>query len=128
MKDTEEIIRTVIRCASKVRRHLAAGFLESIYQKALTIELQACGLQAEMEYPIQVYYRDIVVGEFKVDILVERRIIVELKAVLNLHPIHEAQLVNYLTATHIDDGLLINFGGKKLEIKRKYRIYRPPQP
>ena len=127
MKDTEEIIRTVIRCASKVRRHLAAGFLESIYQKALTIELQACGLQAEMEYPIQVYYRDIVVGEFKVDILVERRIIVELKAVLNLHPIHEAQLVNYLTATHIDDGLLINFGGEKLEIKRKYRIYRPPQ-
>lgn len=128
MKDTEEIIRTVIRCASKVRRHLAAGFLESIYQKALTIELQACGLQAEMEYPIQVYYRDIVVGEFKVDILVERRIIVELKAVLNLHPIHAAQLVNYLTATHIDDGLLINFGGEKLEIKRKYRIYRPPQP
>ena len=128
MKDTEEIIRTVIRCASKVRRHLAAGFLESIYQKALTIELQACGLQAEMEYPIQVYYRDIVVGEFKVDILVERRIIVELKAVLNLHPIHEAQLVKYLTATHIDDGLLINFGGEKLEIKRKYRIYRPPQP
>ena len=52
MKNTEDIIRTIIRCASKVRRQLAAGFLESVYQKALTIELQACGLQAEMEYPI----------------------------------------------------------------------------
>ena len=126
MKDTEEIIKTIIRCASKVRRHLAAGFLESVYQKALTIELEACGLRAETEYPIQVYYGDTVVGEFRADILVEQRIIVELKAVMNLHPMHEAQLINYLTATHIDHGLLINFGGERLEIKRKYRIYRPP--
>jgi len=77
-----------------------------------------------VEYPVNVYYDETVVGEFKIDLLVENSVILELKAVNNLVAAHEVQLVNYLTALHIDDGLLINFGAPKLEIKRKYRLYR----
>ena len=63
-------------------------------------------------------------GEYRADMVVGNRVIVELKAIQNLLPVHEAQLVNYLTATNVDNGLLINFGGEKIEIKRKYRTYR----
>ena len=72
---------------------------------------------------MNVYYEDEVVGEFRADMIVDHRVIVELKAVNNLASAHEVQLVNYLTATQLDNGLLINFGAPKLEIKRKYRIY-----
>lgn len=70
------------------------------------------------------YYDNCLVGEYRADIIVENKIIIELKAIQNLLPIHEAQLVNYLAATKIDCGLLINFGGERIEIKRKYRIYK----
>lgn len=106
--------------------HLAAGFLENIYQKALIIELKEKGIHADIETPINVYYKNEVVGEFRADIIVEGEIIVELKAVQHLLPIHETQLVNYLTATHTDHGLLINFGGERIEIKRKFREYKHP--
>ena len=77
-----------------------------------------------MEKPINVYYDGVMVGEFKADIIVENLLILELKAVNSLHIAHEVQLVNYLTATGINDGLLINFGSEQLQFKRKYRIYR----
>ncbi len=121
---TEELIKMVIECAYEVRMRLAAGFLESVYQKAMLIELCQRGILADSEVPIHVYYRDNVVGEFRADILVENKIIVELKAVQRLNPIHESQLVNYLTATHKDHGLLINFGGERIEIRRKFREYK----
>ena len=82
------------------------------------------GIRVEEEFPINVYYDGIVVGEYRADLIVENMVIVELKAVQCLLPIHEAQLVNYLTATNINDGLLINFGGERIEIKRKYRTYK----
>ena len=122
--EIESLIKTIIQCAYNVRMHLAAGFLEAVYQKALVIELKEKGIDAETEAPINVYYKNIVVAEFRADIIVEKKIIIELKAVQNLIPIHETQLVNYLTATNTDHGLLINFGGERIEIKRKFREYK----
>lgn len=122
--EIESLIKTIIQCAYNVRMHLAAGFLEAVYQKALMIELKEQGIHADTETPINVYYKNEIVGEFRADIIVEGEIIIELKAVQHLLPIHETQLVNYLTATHIDHGLLINFGGERIEIKRKFREYK----
>ena len=122
--ELELLIKKIIQCAYNVRKQLPAGFLESVYQKALLIELKKHGLQAQGEMLINVYYDDCVVGEYRADIVVENKIVIELKAVANLLPAHEAQLVNYLTATRIDDGVLINFGGERIEIKRKYRLYK----
>lgn len=122
--EIEGLIKTIIQCAYNVRIHLSAGFLESVYQKALMIELQEKGIHAEVEKPIEVYYKDKIVGDFRADIIVEDLIILELKAVQQLMPIHETQLVNYLTATHIDHGLLINFGSERIQIKRKFREYK----
>ncbi len=124
--EIESLIKTIIQCAYDVRMHLAAGFLENVYQKALIIELKEKGIHADTETPINVYYKNEIVGEFRADIIVEGEIIVELKAVQHLLPIHETQLVNYLTATHTDHGLLINFGGERIEIKRKFREYKHP--
>lgn len=122
--DVEVLIKIIIQCAYNVRLQLTSGFLESVYKKALVIELKKKGIRVEEEFPINVYYDGIVVGEYRADLIVENMVIVELKAVQCLLPIHEAQLVNYLTATNINDGLLINFGGERIEIKRKYRTYK----
>ncbi len=102
------------------------GFLESVYEKCLMIELADAGLQMEEQKPIQVYYHNELVGEFVADIVVDQRIIVELKSVRKLAIAHEIQLVNYLVATHLDIGLLLNFGPEKVEVKRKVRILDPP--
>ena len=122
--DIEELIKQIIQCAYKVRLNLSAGFLESVYQNALFIELKDNGLNVEKEVPINVYYNNIIVGEFRADIIVEKTIVIELKAIQHLTAAHEAQLVNYLTATDIEHGLLINFGSDKVEIKRKYKTYK----
>ena len=122
--DPEILIKKIIQCAYNVRMQLPAGFLESVYQKALLIELGKNDISAVAEAPIDVYYDDSIVGEYRADIIVENKIIIELKAIQKLSLIHEAQLVNYLTATKIDYGLLINFGGEQIEIKRKYRTYK----
>ena len=87
-------------------------------QNALIIELTRAGLQSEQEKRIQVYYGEQVVGDFVPDILVEEKVVIELKSVNQVHPAHEAQLINYLRATGMEVGLLINFG-EKVEIKRK---------
>ena len=116
--EIESLIKAIIQCAYNVRTHLAAGFLENVYQKALMIELKEKGIHADTETPINVYYKNEIVGEFRAEI------IIELKAVQHLLPIHETQLVNYLTATNTDHGLLINFGGERIEIKRKFREYK----
>jgi len=122
--DREELITTIIDCAVQVRKVLGPGFLESVYKNALILELKKYDLECSSEYPINVYYDNTVVGEFRADLIIEKSVIVELKAVNNIVSAHEVQLVNYLSATHIDNGLLINFGASKLEIKRKYRVYR----
>lgn len=120
---TEKVIKDIINCAYRVRSELFCGYLESVYRNALLIELKESGLKAEPEVPIFVKYKNNIVGEFKADIIVEGSVIVELKSVQSLNTAHATQLVNYLTATGINHGLLINFGADKLEIKRKYRVY-----
>lgn len=120
----EELIKQVIQCAYNVRMKLSAGFLESVYLNALLIELHDNGLKANKEVPIIVHYKNHTVGEFRADIVVENSVIIELKATQHLTPTHEAQLVNYLTATNIEHGLLINFGSEKIEIKRKYKTFK----
>ena len=122
--NVEDLIKLIVQCAYNVRMQLSAGFLESVYQNALLIELKENGLSAETEIPINVYYNNVIVGEFRADIVVENSVVIELKAAQHLMPIHEAQLVNYLTATNIEHGLLINFGSEKIEIKRKYKTFK----
>ena len=120
----QKLTAKIIECAFKVHNTLGFGFLEVIYQNALLIELLKAGLQAEKERKIQVYYETQLVGDFMADIIVENKVILELKSVKDLHPAHEAQLTNYLKATGIEVGLLINFG-EKVEIKRK--VFTPPE-
>jgi GxxExxY protein len=123
----EELTRQIIGCAMRVHRVLGPGYLESVYEKALAHELQKAGLAAECQKPIRVHYDGIVVGDFVADLFVEGRIVVEIKAVRALTKAHEAQLVNYLTASGIDIGLLLNFGAPSLQFQRKYRVYRPKE-
>ena len=121
---TDQLITEVIECAKRIRRQLGPGFLEKVYKNAMVVELRKLKLNFETEKLIQVLYDGIVVGEYRTDIMVEGRLILELKATQDLSIANEVQLVNYLTSTQIDDGLLINFGADKLQFKRKYRIYR----
>jgi GxxExxY protein len=123
----EKLTETIIGCAMKVHRALGPGFLESVYQNALAHELRKAGLHVECEKLIRVTYDNVMVGEFSADMLVEDVVLVENKAAQTLHPKNEAQLVNYLTATGIEIGLLLNFGAEKLEFKRKHRTYRPKE-
>ena len=120
----DELTKKIIACSYKVHNTLGSGFLEKVYENALMIELRKANLHAEQQFDITVHYNGILVGEYYADIIVEDKIILELKAVENLINIHEVQLVNYLNGTEIDIGLLINFG-QSVEIKRKYRTYTP---
>ena len=115
---------TIIGCAMEVHRVLGPGFLESVYQNALAYEVRRAGLNLQLECSLEVEYRGVVVGRFIADLLVGDAVIVENKAVQKLLPLHEVQLVNYLTATGIDIGLLFNFGAPSLEFKRKSRLLR----
>jgi GxxExxY protein len=117
----EELTRTIIRCAFDVINELGAGFLESVYHNALKLALQQNGLSVTCQHPINVIFRGHCVGDFYADLLVDKAVIVEIKAVKSLAPEHQAQVINYLKATNMDVGLLINFGNPKLEFKRLTR-------
>ena len=91
--DVEMLVKTVIECSKNIRRHLGPGYLESVYKNAMLVELNKNGLSYEIEKPINVYYDDVLVGEFKADIVVEKVLILELKAVQSLHMAHEIQLL-----------------------------------
>ena len=95
-----------------VYNELGYGFLESVYREAMTIALQYEGLQVEREFPITARFRGQVIGNFKADLAVRGSVIVELKAVKSLEPVHEAQILNYLRASVLEVGLLLNFGPK----------------
>jgi GxxExxY protein len=108
----EELTEKVIGVFYDVYNALGHGFLESVYHNALVIALRDVGLAAEPRVPIPVFFREHLVGQFEADILVEEKVILELKAARELDPTHEAQLLNYLRATNIEVGLLMNFGPK----------------
>ena len=112
----------VIGAAMKVHSTLGPGFLESVYQNALIWELRKNGLKTDAQRPISVHYDSQLVGAFTADVLVNNLLIIELKAIQALAKAHEVQLVNYLVATGIDEGLLLNFGAERLEFKKKLRI------
>ena len=113
-----ELTAKIIDCAYKVHRELGFCFLESVYQNALVIELTKADLKVEQEKKVPVSYDGQVIGDFTADVVVEEKVILELKSVKQFHAAHEAQLINYLKATRIEVGLLINFG-ETVEIKRK---------
>lgn len=121
MSLNNDLTGKIIGCAMKVHRVLGSGFLESVYHKALFHELRKTGFEVESEKPIPVHYDSILIGSFLADLIVQNEVIIETKVVQMLMPIHEVQLVNYLTATGKDVGLLLNFGGSSLEIKKKFR-------
>ncbi len=102
----------------EVNRELGAGFLERVYENALMVELVERKLKAESQVPITVRYKSVEVGEYFADIIVENKVILELKAIDSLQKIHEAQILNYLKATGYTIGLLVNFTHPKAEIKR----------
>ena len=106
----KELSEKIIAAAYNVHKELGHGFLEKVYKNALVIELDEAGLKHVVEAPLKVSYHGKVVGDYFADIIVDEKIIVEVKAVSRLEPVHEVQLVNYLKATGINVGLLINFG------------------
>ena len=114
----EEITSKIIGAAHEVHKELGFGFLEAVYGNALYKELTSRGLKCECQKAIDVYYKDEIVGHYVADMIVENMVIVELKAVVDLRPEHEWQLVNYLTACRKKLGLLINFG-HSVQVKRK---------
>lgn len=114
----DRVTEVIIGCAFKVSNNLGCGFLEKVYERALVHELRKARLQAVAQHSVNVYYDGIIVGEFFVDILVENRIVVELKALKTLDSSHHAQCLNYLKATGLHTCLLINFGQPKIEFKR----------
>jgi len=125
MKTEYDLAGKVIGLAMKVHSTLGPGFLESIYQNALAHEFGKAKIQFESQKPINVYYDNVLIGEFIADFLVESELIVELKAIQALASIHEIQTVNYLVATGKEIGLLLNFGGERLEFKKKFRQSKP---
>ena len=113
-----ELTETIIGIFYKVYKNLGYGFLEKVYENAMMLELNELGLHCEKQKPISVFYKSLNVGEYFVDIIVDDKVIIELKAASGLLEEHEAQLLNYLKATEIEIGLLLNFG-KKPQLKRQ---------
>lgn len=116
-----ELCYSVVGAAMEVHRGLGPGFYESVYQHALAHELATRGLAFETERRVSVKYKTWIVGQFDIDLLVEDKIIVELKAVAQLNQAHQAQAINYLAATGLELALLINFGEPSLRFKRVIR-------
>ena len=114
----DSLTEEIIGCAYKVGTALGSGFLEKVYENALAIELTDTGLIVETQKPIKVFYQEQTVGDYFADMLVENDIIVELKAVKAIENIHFAQCQNYLKATGKKLGLVINFGGEKVNVRR----------
>ncbi len=121
--EINEISEKVIGCAYKVSNTLGCGFLEKVYENALLLEIRNAGLHAKAQQPLTVYYEGAIVGEYFADILVEDRLILELKTVKSIEEIHLAQCLNYLRATGLELALIINFYHPKVEIKRV--IFQP---
>ena len=123
------LAQKIIGLAMKVHRTLGCGFVETIYRNALILELRNARIPHEVHVALPVIYEGVEVGIFQADLIIDNQLIVELKAVDSLNTAHSAQLVNYLAATKIEEGLLLNFGARSLEFKTKSRIYHSnPEP
>lgn len=120
----EDLSSRVIGAAIRVHRELGPGFLESVYEQALAVEFALSGIQFIRQHPVPLFYKDHQIGEHRLDFLVERTLVVELKATSQLEDIHFAVGRSYLKATNLDDGLLFNFAAAPLAIKRLCRQQR----
>ena len=116
--DLNDITYAIRGAIFEVNRILGPGFLEKVYENALLYEIRSRGLKAESQVPINVHYKGKLVGEYFPDIIVEESVIIELKAVDKIEKVHEAQMLNYLKATGIKVGLLVNMKHPKADIKR----------
>jgi GxxExxY protein len=114
----QELTQKILEASFAVHNALGAGFLEKVYANALSLELRQMGLVCAQEVPFKVKYKDAVVGDYSADLVVEKRVLVELKACTGLDSVHEAQILNYLKASGIHVGLLMNFGKPRLEYRR----------
>ncbi len=117
-----------MECCFEVINELGAGFLESVYEKALVIALSQKGLSVRSQIPLKVRFRGAIVGDFFADLIVEETVLIELKAVARILPEHKAQVINYLNATGIEVGLLVNFGSPRLEYFRLHPSNNPVNP
>ena len=123
LSSDEALAKQIIGLAIKVHRTLGCGFLESVYSNVLVLELRKAEIKFECEKVFPVFYDEVQIGVFHADLVIEDRLIVELKSVEALNISHSVQLVNYLAAARIDLGLLLNFGTRKLDFKTKTRVY-----
>lgn len=114
----EELTKKIIGAAMQVHKHLGNGFQEVIYQRALSIEMNLQGIQHEREKEMPIQYKGYNIGTRRVDFFVEEKIMVEIKALINLEDVHLAQAMNYIEAYNMEIGLLLNFGSKSLQFKR----------
>ena len=114
----KELVYKIVGCAMKVHRELGYGFLEKVYENSMMVLLAKENIKAKQQFPVPVHFENTVVGEYFADVMIENKILVELKTVEKISNVHFAQLLNYLKATGIKLGLLINFGPRKLEYER----------
>ena len=121
MQLPQEITDKILAASFDVMNELGVGFLESVYEKALAVTLREKGLKVATQVPLTVYFHGEVIGQYFADLMVDDVVIVELKAVRSLLPEHSAQIINYLKATGIEVGLLINFGKPRIEFRRLHK-------
>lgn len=124
----EELTGKIIQTFFEVSNELGAGFLESVYEKSLVVALVQKGLRVQTQVPLKVRFRDVIVGDFFADLIVEEIVLIELKAVSRILPEHKAQVINYLNATGIEIGLFVNFGTPRIEYFRLHRKNNPVYP
>jgi len=118
---TDDLTGRIIGTCFDVANELGQGFVESVYNNALIVALNKRGIKAQRQVPLKVYYQGVIVGEFVADVVVESQILMELKCVSSLVPEHQSQLINYLNATGLELGLLVNFGPARIQHKRCFR-------
>lgn len=124
----DELTGQILKSCFEVSNELGSGFLESVYEKALTVALSQAGLRARTQVPLKVMFRGVIVGDFFADLLVEDKVLVELKSVTRIVPEHKAQVINYLNATGIPTGLIVNFGTPRVEYFRLHPKEHPVDP
>ncbi len=124
----EELTADILKCCFEVSNELGAGFLESVYEKALIVALSQKGLKVSSQMPLKVSFRNVIVGDFFADLIVNDKVIVEIKSVSKLSPDHKAQIINYLNATGFEVGLLVNFGRSRIEYFRMRPSDHPEYP
>ncbi len=124
----EELTSKILECCFEVTKELGSGFLESVYEKALVVALSQKGLNVQSQVVLKVKFRGVIVGDFFADLIIEDKVLIELKAVTGILSQHKAQVINYLNATGLEVGLLVNFGNPRMEYFRLRPSNNPVYP